>query len=158
MSSNYHALYVNSDGTLYWSERVNSNECGEAEYYGRKRDYWHLDTVGLGSCGWNGDDYAVYATRPTTSEEQAEINTLAADGERQVQLESREFANKSRGPECGYEEGVWYVQTSALLHWTEAHDGLGAEEFMADALDSLEGIPVGFFDGEEPGDEWESMK
>lgn len=45
----YSSLLAKSDGSVEWTEKINQNELGEAEYFGRPRDYWTLSTVGGGA-------------------------------------------------------------------------------------------------------------
>jgi hypothetical protein len=173
MSLNYHSMILGSDGEISWSKKINHNECGVDEYYGRQRGYCTLVTVGLGSCGWNGADEDVYETRALTPDERLVVardlrenrNEYYFRLDEEIDLGGGNVArNSSEHPYIDWRDrrdvlgkpfeskpfGThWYCQTSDLLHWSDANDGISDETMVESALESLEEIPVGFFDDEE---------
>lgn len=56
----YRTLTAKSDGTVDWREHTDKRETGEAEYFGRVRDCWTLQTFGTPGIGHNGNDSDIY--------------------------------------------------------------------------------------------------
>ena len=154
----YRYLIINSDGTCWWNEQINANECGESEFNGKQRDFWRLQCFGNPGADNGLSTHEQYELHIANDEETKSIlDYLEGSDERIVEIDGVEWILDKQGDECG-DAGKWYRSTGEILYWNEGiwHD-VSPEDIFEEALKTVDEIPVGFFDGEEASEEWNQM-
>lgn len=144
----YRALYVSSNGSVYWSDKTSRCDCDETEYFGRQRRYWHLDTFGTPGVnnGLNGyEQYEIVEADDATRGRLLEA-VEESGGDYTISIDDQDWLFDRHGNATG-RKGTWYRCTD-VLPYGDANPDTTPKKFFGEALRTLGTIPIGFFDDE----------